>query len=445
MSDANQNLITSRTVRQLWRIWALCFGCPALVTGASLLIPPLWLPLVCILLGYGLLLMHRHYVGNTEGPTQCSLVQWLTMIAMFGGAVIMTAINIVYSPKVIPSVVAENPELPYITSLVMYPLMCAVALYGLYVGHESPACRRCQAVHGYYNDSGRISRFNYNAARDQLKWILLLSAGISVVDTVYFFTTYINVNLNNPDRFFFIALPGTLYVLSLGYMISKYHKLYLGGLAYAREAEKSRKHGINDLSAGATLVRFLPLCGDYLLLRPNGDGMWDTPWLEVMPYTKEVTHDQAQEMIDRMTLGQNYRFKLKYIFSNDGYISGCNVLHYACILDEDQLDEVLPDCRRCTLDTMQRLLRDHRLSPYIINEIYRIHTVTMAWKTYHPDGRRMYPIKNYRPTFRLRDFKDWDVDYNDLGWLQVAHNNQDRPMWQLRRWVDRYLLFGKQK
>lgn len=443
MPDSNTNQINTKTIRQLWHNWALCFGCPALVTGASLIIPPLWLPLVAFGLGYILLLLHRHAVGTTDRSARCSLVQWLTMFAMFGSAIIMTVINIVYSPKVIPCVVAENPELPFITSLVVYPMMCAVAIYGLYVGQESSCCERCQSVHGYYHGAGHVSMFYYNAARNQLHWLLLLSAGISVVDTVYFFTSYINVNLNNPDRFFFIALPATLYVLSLGYMIKKYHRLYLGALAYNHEAEKSRRHGIDNLNAGATLVRFLPVCGDYLLLCPNSEQLWDTPWQVVKPFTDKITHQEAQSMIDEKTAGQNIRFKLKYIFSNDGYVAGCNVLHYACILDEDQLDTVLPNCERCTLDTLQRMLRGYMLSPYIINELYRIHTVTMAWKTYHADGRRMYPIKNYRPTFRLRDFKDWDVDYNDLAWLRVARNNQDRPFWQLRRWVDRYLLFGK--
>ena len=57
----------------------------------------------------------------------------------------------------------------------------------------------------------------------------------------------------------------------------------------------------------------------------------------------------------------------------------------------------------------------------------------MAWKTYDRQGRRLYPIKHYRPTFRLRDLKDWDVDYSDLSWMSIAENNQDRPFFHTRR------------
>lgn len=428
-------------MRRLWQSWIICFGCPALVTTASLLIPPLYLPLLCILLGYALLLLHRHRLLSTESTTRCSMVQWLTMIAMFVAAVIMTGINIVYSPKVIPSVVAENPELPFITSLVVYPLMCAVSIYGLYVGHDSHCCRRCQAIHGYYTETGRVSKFYFNASRGQLRWILGLSAGISVVDTVYFFTTYINVNLNNPDRFFFIALPVTLYVLSLGYMMSRYYQMYMSAVATQRAEAKARAAGVENISTnGATLVRFLPICGDYLLLQPDREGLWDTPLQHVIPYTNELSDGRAMAIVTKRL--PETEFKLKYIFTNEGYVTGCNVFHYAVLIDESDIATALPDCRRCTLDILQRLIREGRLSPYISNELVRIHTITMAWKTYRPDGSRLYPIKNYRPTFRLRDFKDWDVDYNDISWLRIAANNQDKPFWLLRRFINKYLLFG---
>ena len=98
---------------------------------------------------------------------------------------------------------------------------------------------------------------------------------------------------------------------------------------------------------------------------------------------------------------------------------------------------------RCSFDDIQRLLMVDRLSPYITNELYRIHNITMAWKTYDRRGRRLYPIRHYKPTFRLRDLKDWDVDYNDIVWLRVAGNNEDKPLYHVRRFINRYLLFQK--
>ena len=33
----------------------------------------------------------------------------------------------------------------------------------------------------------------------------------------------------------------------------------------------------------------------------------------------------------------------------------------------------------------------------------------------------------------LRDLPKWQVDYDDQTWFDVAHNNEDRPFFRLRR------------
>ena len=88
---------------------------------------------------------------------------------------------------------------------------------------------------------------------------------------------------------------------------------------------------------------------------------------------------------------------------------------------------------------LERLLNGDSLAPLMAAEIHRLYTVTMAWKTYDRLGRRLYKIKNYRPTFRLRDIQNWDVDFNDSQWLRVAVNNQDRPFYSLKRFWRRYV------
>ena len=66
-------------------------------------------------------------------------------------------------------------------------------------------------------------------------------------------------------------------------------------------------------------------------------------------------------------------------------------------------------------------------------EIHRLYTITMAWKTYDSEGRRLYKVKNYRPAFRLNGICDWDVDFNSPQWLQVARFNEDKPFFKIRR------------
>lgn len=415
-------------IRTLWRNWAVAFGCPALVTLASTEIPPIWLPLLCLILAFVLMQQYRRRIYANNGHTRCSRVGWLTAIAMIATAVVMTVINFVYSPKILPLIVAENPRLPFISAMIVYPLMCAVSIYGLRVGKRCHCCQKCQLNHGFYGDESSVKKLYLDESQYQLKMILGLSAVISLVDLAYFCVFYINVNLSLSDRFFFIIAPVSIYLISLLFMMRRYFTMYAAAHYLDRKS--------NGLAGSQyTLVRFLLFAGDSLLLRRMPDGMWDTPVQEIVPHTTSPGDKQIDRLISE-ALGPG-KFDWKYIFTNDGYINGANVMHYAVFLPDDYA--ALPDTEACTISTIQRLLRQQALSPYIANELYRIHTVTMAWKTYDRDGRRLYPIKNYRPTFRFSDMRNWTVDYNDALWLRIASNNQDRPLWKIRRLVNHLL------
>lgn len=82
---------------------------------------------------------------------------------------------------------------------------------------------------------------------------------------------------------------------------------------------------------------------------------------------------------------------------------------------------------------LERMLNNRELSPMLAAEIHRLYTITMAWKTYDYEGRRLYKVKNYRPLFRLKGICDWDVDFNSSHWMNVARFNEDKPFFRLRR------------
>lgn len=63
--------------------------------------------------------------------------------------------------------------------------------------------------------------------------------------------------------------------------------------------------------------------------------------------------------------------------------------------------------------------------------------MTMAWKTYDRNGHRLYAIKHYRPTFRFRDMKDWDIDYNDSTWFDIAANNEDGHFFRTKQFLSK--------
>lgn len=257
-------------------------------------------------------------------------------------------------------------------------------------------------------------------AHYQVRLMLVLAIAFSIVDYWYYFKYYINVNMNTPDVFFFNWMPISLYLLSLYFVWSRYNNIasIIGPIA-----TKARDKGV--------MMRYLVISGDRMLLTINEFDRWDTPAVTHMDRLDADNEAKVQDSFEQMS--GNDDFQLKYLFDTGLSDMLPDVKHYAAFVNDEKFQGHDNLGSWFTLDQIDRFIKAARLSAELTDEIYRIFTITMAWKTYDSEGCRLYPIKNYRPTFRLRDLKDWEVDYNDLNWLAIADNNQDRPFFKTRR------------
>ena len=132
--------------------------------------------------------------------------------------------------------------------------------------------------------------------------------------------------------------------------------------------------------------------------------------------------------------------KLKFAYVNENTVTLSNTLHYLCFFDkEEQLRGIKTSGELYRIDQVLRMVNGGEVSPVLESELRRIYTVALTWKTYSSTGTRLYAVRNYRPTFRLRDISKWNVDYNDKNWLSVAAVNQDKPFWRLRRFWRKYI------
>ena len=419
-----RHIISAGAIKSLWSNWAIAFGSIALVLLCALFIPKLWLPLLPFALAYNILMKLRSSSSNTH-ITGCNLILWAAVLILFWSAIIMTAINILRSDWLLGDFhIFEpyNPKHPYVCCLIVFPVALAVSVYMLVRGQRLKYCRRCQARFGYYSAEGIVSVLYFRESRYQLRLLLILSLVLSTIDWAYYYLFYINVNYNAPDKFYFIIMPIAVYVVSLVFMTARYVTL---------ADQISDKPGkLSGARPMMTVVRFLVFSGDSAYLAAEDDGLLDTPARMIVPRRESMTVEQAAESFSDISGIKSA--EIKYIYSDSGYAAGSNVLHFAAFVPEGNRTSRLGGSW-LTIDELDRKLRAGDLSPMLVNEIYRIYNITMAWKTYDRNGRRLYPIKNYRPTFRLKDFKLWDVDYDDINWLDVATNNEDRPFFRLRR------------
>ncbi len=408
-----------RLMFALWTNWTISTLAFSLVLILPLLVNKMILPFVVLIIVYGLLVLSRKMQQSPE--PYCVLTIRYGLLVLFWTGITMMFILLFRHFTIFDGILPRdiyNPDIPYIVCLILSPLMVLVAIWHLILGSKSRFCMACRARTGHTSDLNVMSALYSREARYQLKMYLAFGVLLCVVQWWYYLGFYINVNMNRSDLFFFNIIPIGVLMFSSVLMLMRYTNMaaIIGPLTKAHEDQ--------------SIVRFLVLSDDALLLTQNEHGRWDTPFSVDVSNQTLMDNDTALNIFKEL-LGIEGA-DIKYLYSNKTHDNKAEIIHYAIFIDRSQR-EAMPQGNWHTLDEIQRSLNSSSLTAEFCNEIYRIFTITMAWKTYDRQGRKLYPIKHYRPTFRLRDLKRWTVDYDDLFWLTVATNNQDRPFFRVRK------------
>ena len=409
----------------LWVNWIVAVGGLALVLLFPRLLPlvhlsKMWLPLPIFILSYAVACFERNQ--RYQRGAGCTAMLHVSGLTMFWSALIMLVINILNSKMLLDGWINwsnSNREIPFITCLIVFPVTTIMCLWVMGHGYVQNMAQSYRARSGFLPGNGAVATLLSIETRFQVRTMLFVSIALNIVEWWYYFVYYFNTNMNTPDIFFFNWMPISLFIVSLFFMANRYRSLaaLIGPIAIS-----SRESG--------TSVRFLLISGDRILLAPDSFGRWDTP---------ATTHISRLDLHNKKAIEEAFKnisgiesFKLRYLYDTS-VADEAEILHYAVFLPEEYTFNNWPDATWMTIDQIDRAIKSAEMGAEFTDEIYRIFTITLAWKTYDAHGRRIYPIKNYRPSFRIRDMKDWDVDYSDLRWLDIARNNQDKPFYHTRR------------
>lgn len=413
--------IISVTLRSLLRSWAIAVGFVALVTATCWFINKTILPVILLALAYVITAIMR--ARTMQSQQVCLRMAWTVRTTFIVSAFVMFLLVLLHVRPLFDGRFdgpGFNPRYPYITGIVLFTVGAFVSLYSIFMGRSLSVCRACRRVYGEYdNNSLASSLFNDESSR-QLRLFFWICACIAAVQWAYFFIFFINVNFNSPDLFFFNYMPVAVYVLSIIFLASRYYNI--------SEAYRAAVSAGTRMHRGSEL-RFIVTNGDDMLLREVGDDEWDTPYKAEVA-AQQVGDEKARERF--VALGGPDDTQMRFLYENKTQ-TGENTVHYAAFVSDENKERAMRGGRWFSPYEVDRFLHTGRLAPMLANEIVRIYTITMAWKTYDRDGRRLYPIKHYKPIFRLRDFKEWDVDYNDPAWLQVSVENEDRRFFRARK------------
>lgn len=426
-------------IYSLWRGWAVTTGAFTLTILLSLWIPKVLLPIVAF--GFAISLRAMVKANHNSQIPVCAIIPYIGSRALIWSGIIMLCIIYIYSRGYIYQYFhpeSLNSKIPYITVLIVAPVVAVISAWTFIRGSKLSFCVDCKNRHGESVERGFLGILFTQEGRYQVMMLLVFSVILSVISWGYYFVYYINVNINTPDAFFFCWMPLLFTIATYLYMAVRYIGIY---------SYYCHNVGLNPIvDEQVTRLRFIVICGDDILLNHtrhteifNAVDYLDTPASIVIPYCENITVDKAAKILKENTHLANpkVRFMYKVTASN----AESNIFHYIVTLaSADEINNTtLEGSQWYTIHAIQQLMNERKLTSLLSAEIVRLHDVTMAWKTYDRDGRRLYKIRNYRPTFRLRDIDSWDVDFNDPIWLNISSCNQDTRFWRLRRFWRRYI------
>lgn len=422
---------TRKYLMGLWYTWTIACTALALPLILSPMMSKIWLPLVVIGEIFGLAIYMRS--NKMRQFPRCMRTLYMVMSVLIVSSVLMILFNLLHVNWLFGNTRFDLSYdhtfyMPYLTILIMAPLLMLVSLWNIITGRRSTFCMECRKINMFAADDGFIGHMLRKESSYQLRTLFYIGTFLTVIDWCYYFLFFINVNVNSPDLFFFNIMPVAILVLSVIYMGQRAYNTWGQYLSSSPDAVRNTP---------VTELRYLVISEGRVLLEDEEKAIMeghlvDTPFIIELHNSSKPTMDEAERRFaDRYGI---HDFQFRYLFCNTSCVGSGIAMHYAVFLkDESQVDAAKFDGKWYNAIHLEEMLGSGVLSPGFINEFNRIYTVTMAWKTYDKSGRRLYPIKNYRPTFRLDDFKDWDVDYDDTDWLNVALHNEDRRFYRMRK------------
>ncbi len=119
---------------------------------------------------------------------------------------------------------------------------------------------------------------------------------------------------------------------------------------------------------------------------------------------------------------------MRYCYTNEGFATGSNMVHYAVFADDADRSRFAPTTCGSTPTCSTVPSPETHSTPSLANELFLNPYHDNGLEDLRPESdARLYPIRHYRPTFRLRDLREWKVDYDDEVVRRGAQQRKTGP------------------
>ncbi|MDE6352901.1 MAG: hypothetical protein K2K88_07185 [Muribaculaceae bacterium] len=425
-------------IRSLWVNWTLSIGGIVVCMFVPLILSKVIVPFFMLGITLFILVLVRH--NRTQKASFCYKMPYIAATVILWTMITVVFVLLVFDNAVEYDLNGQpyNDKMPYFMILLLAPWSTIISGFYLFKKNKCAFCADCEARLGDSVERGFLSKLFTQEATYQTKVLFYSSLALTIIDWIYYFYGYISTNISRRDVIFYFGIPICIYIITFILMGIRYYALWAYYCVNSNEENAHR---------GFSRIRFLVICDDRLWLNIpdlstldiNLDNLTiDTPARGEISFTSKFNKFQAFDYFRHISGIKNARVRELYVSSDAR--SATNIFHYAAYVSSfDDVKNCVLTGEWFTLADAQQLYKDNALSPLLSAELNRIHRSVMAWKTYTRDGKRLYKIKHYQPTFRLADMESWDIDYNDPRWLYVSHNNEDMPFYKLRRLWRKYV------
>ncbi len=421
----------------MWRNLAMELAMVIVLMSFSRLLSPVLSPMVAILCAgvmYTLIYNTRIRQGGA-----CVLSLYTIFLSFMVYAFVLVTLFILDRWHVIvlpPSLLTKGMFIPI---LFLAPSVFITTVIVMMLKRRLRICVDCKLTFGDSYERGRVGAVYNNEANFQLRNLMLIFGVLSLLTWAYYIFLFTDINLNQRDSYIFTWLVVIFIVADEIYFVYRYYNFYVD----LREQNEILTPAEMDEMGENIFVRYYVVCGESTFLNSDSEGLVhpdrrviDTPFFAKLPRFRNNEAEIRNE-IERLTGIKGG--ELRFFFSRTSqFNNNRQILRYFYFLDgePEQYNEALGDkgewiplqvCKEIYMKTPSAL------ASIYVADFTRLATIMLTEKIFDERGFRKLRLRNYRPTFTLKDVRESKLDFQDNKWLKVSMFNSDDKLFRLRR------------
>lgn len=417
---------------EIWLNFTIALGCIMLVVLISNILSPVYYPIVSLILAFTLFSVIRQ--NRDVNGMSCYLLLFISARVLLQYTIIALILDCKYyiygQELLLETVEIKSLQVSYFPILLLSPLLLINTIFILIRKSKFTFCTYCLLRNGAPSERGYAGKLQSDEMKRLIKQIIIISIIMTVSGWSYYIFLYNTSNINRYDKLIFNALPVALWVV---------HEFSFGIRCWVLSAfVTKRQKKDRSLRQGYTLLRFLVICDDEIFVRNNdtADSRIDISTVKYVPYCESVMPLMAKLYIEKMININSGKMRLLYDYIDK--INRCGIIHYIYVISDNDRDK-LQNGTWMTVTEIENAFTNNKLSGVFKAEIYKLHTTLLAQKTYSVDGKRLHPIKNYRPLFSFKEILTSEADFSNPMWMLLSVQNEDNKFYKLKKWWFKYI------